>query len=203
MKKKIACIFLLLFIIILLLWLVFANDHEDSTHFVIPDSSSVTFEELISFPYVTDGVWSFISLKTRLNGKFVYSSNINQDSECIQLLDELKEILDQVPLYTYVPEEKVRNYDKHVKDLLWEKEGKPLYIQIAAGTLAPLKINPGDISPTHVRIYSLDGSRCYLTIGYRKETEIDSTHYVFYTDDPVIVEALFGFAESLKTVNIE
>lgn len=43
---------------------------------------------------------------------------------------------------------------------------------------------------TGVRIFTLDNTCCYLVVSYQTEPEPDTTHYVFSSDDPQLLESL-------------
>ena len=88
-----------------------------------------------------------------------------------------------------------------MKELLWEQEERLLYLQMGASVHIAEQENT--LVPSHVRLYCLDESRCYLTIGYHKGTIIKSNHYVFYTEDAALIEELFLFAESLLEADLE
>lgn len=193
--KKLFNAVLVLVCVTLIVGLFSGCDHEDTTEFVMAETAEITFEELLSPPYVTPDVWSFIDFwEIKCNGKSLYPANAEKDLY-LEIEEGLREILKDATLHAYIPEGKVRNYDKHIKELLWEQEYS-LYLQIAAGIVGSVQVQEDTLVPSHVRLYCLDGSRCYLTIGYHKGTIIKSNHYVFYTDDPALINELFLFAES-------
>ena len=43
---------------------------------------------------------------------------------------------------------------------------------------------------TGVRIFTLDNTCCYSVVSYQTEPEPDTTHYVFTSDDPQLLESL-------------
>lgn len=178
---------------IVLAMLLFGCDHEDTTEYVIADVSEITFEELLSPPYVTPDAWSFANSWWLECGGESLSPTRAEEKLYLEIEEGLREILKGETLYTYIPEGKVRNYDKHVKELLWEQEDRLLYLQMGAS----VHVAEDTLVPSHVRLYCLDESRCYLTIGYHKGTIIKSNHYVLYTEDAALIEELFLFAESL------
>lgn len=195
MKQKIILVIVLAVLILLIVFLLYGNDHEDLTDYTVPEVSQITFEELIAEPYVTQGVWDFVRYDLQYQGNSV-SGDLSENEDCKIIAQELRQVLKDEPLYTYAGQGNGADYDRQIEEQLGEKkEDMLLYVQLGAGTLPPLSIEKGDIAPTHVRLYALDQSRCYLTIGYRAEGELRSTHYVFYTDDPVLIEELFCFAE--------
>ena len=57
--KKLFYVGLVLVCITLTVGLLSRCDHDDTTEFVIADVSEITFEELLSPPYVTPDAWSF------------------------------------------------------------------------------------------------------------------------------------------------
>lgn len=199
MKKKrllgwlAAGICLALLVVVLQQW-----GHEDLTTFVQPDDSEVTFEELLSAPYVTEGVWEFVDLwQIEVDG-VTAEANMENKNLHMGIQQSLRDILRDVPLSSYIPEETVRNYDKHVKALLWETEETPaLYLQLAAGRDLTNPIQEGDVSLNLLHLYSFDGIRTYLTVGYRTEPELESPTYVFYTDDPQVSADLFAFVREM------
>lgn len=195
--KKIK-ILLLVFVCVLALTIVLQQcDHEDTITFVKADAAEVTFEELLAPPYAAEGIWSFVDTwRLECNGQYLDDVTGKEDLY-IALADGLREVLQGETLHAYLPDVKDRAYDKHVKDLLWDQEDIPLFFQISAGILPTVRDNDTDVIPTMVNLYSLDGKRCYLTIGYRNNIEITGTYYVYYTDDPELVEALFSFAEQM------
>ena len=194
--KKAFYVVLVFVCITLMVGLLSGCDHDDTTQFVMADISEITFEELLAPPYVTPDVWSFVDLWwLECNGENLDHTRA-EEKLYLEIEEGLREILKGETLYTYIPEGKVRNYDKHVKELLWEQEYS-LYLQIAAGIVGSVQELEDTLVPSHVRLYCLDGSRCYLTIGYHKGTIIKSNHYVFYTEDTALIEELFLFAESL------
>lgn len=185
---------------IVLAMLLFGCDHEDTTEFVMADTSEITFEELLSPPYVTPDVWSFVnSWHLECNGESLDPTRA-EEKLYLEIEEGLREILKDATLHTYIPEGKVRNYDKHIKELLWEQE-RLLYLQMAAG--GTRSVQEDTLVPSHIRLYCLDESRCYLTIGYHKGTVIKSNHYVFYTEDAALIDELFLFAESLLEADLE
>ena len=195
--KKLFYVVLVLVCITLAVGLLSRCDHEDTEEFVIADVSEITFEELLSPPYVTSDAWSFAnSWWLECGGESLYPTHA-EEKLYLEIEEGLREILKGEMLHTYIPEGKVRNYDKHVKELLWEKEDRLLYLQMGAS----VHVAEDTLVPSHVRLYCLDESRCYLTIGYHKGTIIKSNHYVFYTDDPTLINELFLFVESLLEVN--
>lgn len=199
MKKKALhmAIFILALLLLFVVWMR-ACDHEDLEHYSRAEVSEITFEELISAPYVKEGVWSFVDM-WRLYCRGDYSDPILGEEGLYQeIAAGLQTALAGETLYTYVPQEKVRDYDKHIEELLsGYGDDVPLFLQLSAGSLPPLEIAEGDVSPTLVRLYCLDEHRCYLTIGYRAEGDLESTHYVFYTEDPAVVEELFLLAQDI------
>ena len=198
-KKKILYVAIALFCMVLLVVLLQQCNHEDLTEFVIAEVSEITYDELLSPPYAAEGTWSFVDLwNIECNGNYL-DPTLAENNLYIEIADGLREILHGEVLHTYIPQEKIRSYDKHVKELLWETENRLLFLQIAAGTLSSMGNNEYDLKPTLVRIYAFDDIRCYLTIGYRNDLEINANHYVFYTEDPELVEELFTFAETMAT----
>lgn len=187
--------------VIVLLVLLSGCDHEDTTEFVIADVSTITFEELLSPPYVTPDAWSFANSWWLECGGENLDPTRAEEKLYLEIEKGLREILKGETLYTYIPEGKVRNYDKHVKELLWEQEDRLLYLQMGASV--HIAEQADTLVPSHVRLYCLDESRCYLTIGYHKGTIIKSNHYVFYTEDAALIEELFVFAESLLEADLE
>ena len=186
---------------IVLAMLLFGCDHEDTTEFVMADTSEITFEELLSPPYVTPDAWSFANSWWLECGGENLDPTRAEEKLYLEIEKGLREILKGETLYTYIPEGKVRNYDKHVKELLWEQEERLLYLQMGASV--HIAEQEDTLVPSHVRLYCLDESRCYLTVGYHKGTIIKSNHYVFYTEDAALVEELFLFAESLLEADLE
>ena len=196
-KKKVICVISILLCILLLVVLLQQCGHEDSINFTKPDVSEITYEELLSPPYVVEGVWSFVDLwQLECNGEGIYPENA-EENLYIEIAEGLLEVLKGETLYAYLPDVNERAYDKHVKELLWNHDKIPLYLQISAGTLPPLTCDDYDVKPTLVNLYSFDGERCYLTIGYRNNIEIKGNYYVFYTDDSNLVKELFSFADSM------
>ena len=194
MKKKtlIAWIVVLLCMIGLVVLLQQCN-HEDLTTFKMADVSEITFEELLSPPYVTMDQWSFLDVWTVDSHGVKSDHTLAEDGFYLEMAEDLRKILEGVMLHTYVPEENVRNYDKHVKELLWENDYYPIKLQMTAGVLSPVERSEGNLEPRFVRLYGLDGSRYYLTIGYSDGIEPDITAYVFYIDDPIAISQLAAF----------
>jgi len=200
MKKKTLVTWIVVILcLVLIVVLLQQCNHDDQTEFALADVSEITFEELLAPPYVTMDEWSFVDMwQLECNGE--YSDPIIAEEDLyIEIAEGLRENLKGETLHTYIPEGKVRNYDKHVRELLWEHEGDyPLHLQLSAGILySGVEVGEEDLVPTMVRLYSLDGSRCYLTIGYSKGTIMKRNHYVFYTDDPQVIGKLFDFAEAM------
>ena len=192
--KKAFYVVLVFVCITLMVGLLSGCDHDDTTQFVMADISEISFEELLSPPYVTLEKWSFVdSWGIECNGKSLDPINAEEDLY-LEITEGLREILKDETLYTYVPEGKVRNYDKHVKELLWEQEYL-MRLRMGAAIIGSVQVQADDLVPNSVWLYCLDGSRCYLTIGYQKGTVIKRNHYVFYTDDPALINELFLFAE--------
>ena len=65
MKKKALymAIFILALLLLFVVWM-HACDHEDLEHYTQTEVSEITFEALISAPYVKEGVWSFVDMWT-------------------------------------------------------------------------------------------------------------------------------------------
>ena len=198
MKKKtlITWIIVLLSVFLLVVLLQRCN-HEDLTTFEMADVSEITFEELLSPPYVTMEQWSFLDMWTVDSHGVISDQTHAEDGSYLEMADEFREILQGVTLHTYVPEEKMRNYDKHVKELLWEKDMYPVKVEMTTGLLSPAEKAKDNLAPRFVRLYGLDGSRYYLTIGYSDGIEPDITAYAFYIDDPIAISQLCAFSHRI------
>lgn len=197
MKKKIVFALLIVVIILIIVILIQSCGHEEATY-LFPKEATVTYEELISAPYVTENSWNYVDLWTiQCNGNYLdptLSENDIHDEIAVSLAD----VLNNEALHAYLPEENLKKHNAHIKDLLDVSiEEIPLYIQIAAGTSSSLQIQEGDIKPTVITIYSFDSERCYLTIGYRREPEPKTEKYIYYTDDSTVVKALFTYANTI------
>ena len=199
MKKK--ALYMAIFILVLLLLFVVwmhACDHEDLEHYTQAEVSEITFEALLCAPYVKEGVWSFVDMWSLICRGDYSDSILGEEDLYEEIAVGLQTVLEGETLHAYAPPVKVRDYDKHIEELLsGYGEDVPLFLQLSAGSLPPLEITEGDVAPTHVRLYCLDEQRCYLTIGYRAEGYLESTHYVFYTEEPAVVENLFRFAQDI------
>ena len=194
MKKKtlITWIIVLLCIVGVIVLLQQCN-HEDLTTFEMADVSEITFEELLTAPYVTIDQWSFVNMWQVDSHGVISDQTHAEDGFYLEMAEEFREILKDVTLHTYMPEENARNYDKHVKELLWENDYYPIKLQMSAGVLSPVERSKDMLEPRFVRLYGLDGSRYYLTIGYSDGIEPEITAYAFYIDDPIAISQLAAF----------
>lgn len=195
MKKKIVIALSIVIILLIIVTMIQSCDHEEAAY-LFPEEATVTYEALISAPYVTENSWDYADLWTiQCNGNYLdptLSENDIHDEIAVGLAD----VLNNEALHAYLPEENLKKHNAHVNDLLNVNiEEIPLYIQIAAGS--SLQIQEGDIKPTVITIYSFDSERCYLTIGYRIEPEPKTEKYIYYTDDSTVVNALFTYAETI------
>lgn len=195
MKKKIVIALSIVIILLIIVAMIQSCDHEEAAY-LFPKEATVTYEALISAPYVTENSWDYADLWTiQCNGNYLdptLSENDIHDEIAVGLAD----VLNNEALHAYLPEENLKKHNAHVNDLLNVNiEEIPLYIQIAAGS--SLQIQEGDIKPTVITIYSFDSERCYLTIGYRIEPEPKTEKYIYYTDDSTVVNALFTYADTI------
>ena len=192
-KKRLITWLAVLLSLVLLVVLLQQCNHEDLITFELPEVSEITLEELLSPPYVTMDKWTF------LNRWWVDSHGVKtteeyaEDDFYLQMAEEFCEILEGVTLHTYVPEEKVRNYDKHVKELLWENDYYPIKVRMTTGVLRNVDRQEDNREPRFVRLYGLDGSRYYLTIGYGDGINPEITAHAFYIDDPIAISQLAAF----------
>ena len=198
MKKTILIFLVLMLLILLPLLFAQCSNHDETHEFVIADVSEITFEALLSPPYTVEGVWSFID-KWTLSYNGVASDSISGEEGLYkEIAAGLQEILKGKVLHTYIPQKNIKNYDKHVRELLWEHEETiPMYLQLSAGTLPTLTCDDYDITPTLVNLYAFDSNRCYITVGYRNNIEIKGTYYVFYTEEPAVIAELFDFTQAM------
>ena len=195
MKKKtlITWIIVLLCLVGLIVLLQQCN-HEDLTTFKMADVSEITFEELLSSPYVTMDQWSFVDLWTVRCGGQSADASIAEMGSAEKIGVDLRELLKGVTLHTYAPEEKVRNYDTHVKELLWERNDCHTYLQLVAACDPNTPLNDDDLTLHMLHLYILDASQGYLTISYRTGAEPESKAYVFSINDPVTISQLVSYA---------
>lgn len=169
-------------------------DHEDLTTFAMADISEITFEELLSTPYVTVDQWSFADLWTARCGGQSADSSIAEKGSAEKIGEDLRELLEGVTLHTYAPEEKVKNYDTHVKELLWERSDCHTYLQLMAAHDPNTPLSDDDLTLHMVHLYIFDASQGYLTISYRTGSEPESKAYVFFINDPITISQLVSLA---------
>lgn len=168
-------------------------DHEDLTTFAMADISEITFEELLVPPYVTVDQWPFADLWTARCGGQSADSSIAEKGSAERIGEDLRELLEGVTLHTYAPEEKVKNYDTHVKELLWERNDCHTYLQLVAAHDPNTPISDDDLTLHMVHLYIFDASQGYLTISYRTGSEPESKAYVFSINDPITISQLVSF----------
>jgi len=168
-------------------------DHEDLTTFEMADISESTFEELLSLPYVTMDEWSFVDLWTARCGGQSADASMAEKGSAKKIGKDLRELLEGVTLHTYEPEEKVKNYDTHVKELLWERNDCHTYLQLVAAHDPNTPLSDDDLTLHMVHLYIFDASQGYLTISYRTGSEPESKAYVFSINDPITISQLVSF----------
>ena len=195
MKKKTLIVWIIVLLCILgVIVLLQQCNHEDLTTFEMADVSEITFEELLTAPYTTVEDWSFADLWTVRCGGQSTDASLAEKGYAEKIGEGLRETLKGVTLCTYVPEEKVRNYDAHVKELLWEQDDCHTYLQLVAACDPNTPLDDDDLTLHMLHLYIFDASQGYLTISYRTGAEPESKAYVFSINDPITISQLVSFA---------
>ena len=193
-KKSLITVLIVLLCLAGIVLLLQQCGHEDLTTFQMADVSEITLEELLSQPYITVDNWSFVDLWTVKCGGQSADASMAAKGSGGKIGQDLRELLKDVTLQTYAPEEKARNYDAYVKELLWEREDYHTTLQLTAGYDTGTALGDDDLTLSMLRQYILDASKGYLTISYRTGAEPESSAYVFTIDDPVVISDLVSFA---------
>lgn len=191
MKKKTLIVWIIVLLCILgVIVLLQQCNHEDLTTFEMADVSEITFEELLTDPYTTVEDWSFVDLWTVRCGGQSTDASLAEKGYAEKIGEGLRETLKGVTLCTYVPEEKVRNYDAHVKEVLWEQDDCHTYLQLVAACDPNTPLDDDDLTLHMLHLYIFDASQGYLTISYRTGAEPESKAYVFSINDPITISQL-------------
>lgn len=193
-KKSLITVLIVLLCLAGIVLLLQQCGHEDLTTFQMADVSEITLEELLSQPYITVDNWSFVDLWTVKCGGQSADASIAAKGSGGKIGQDLRELLKDVTLQTYAPEEKARNYDACMKEFLWEREDYHTTLQLTAGYDTGTALGDDDLTLSMLRLYILDASKGYLTVSYRTGGEPESSAYVFTIDDPVLISDLVSFA---------
>lgn len=196
-KKSLITVLIVLLCLAGLVLLLQQCGHEDLTTFQMAEVSEITLEELLSPPYITVENWSFVDLWTAKCGGQSADASMAAKGSGGKIGQDLRELLNDVTLQTYTPNMKARNYDAHVKELLWEREDYHTSLQLTAGYDTGTALGDDDLLLSMLRLYILDDSKGYLTVSYRTGAEPESSAYIFTIDDPVTISDLVSFAAQI------
>lgn len=181
-KVLIAC---LVIVAILGSCFAFGSHEQRMSRYVEAPIQTATFEELLTAPYATDGSWEFYEVLSMYHEESTSSAQSPPDHE--KLIADLRALLkDQA--FTGVPKQGfLRSYDGYFENLFsvkpWETS---FYLQLRCTSVQLPQ--DGATEVTGVRVFALDNACCYLVVSYQTEPEPNTTHFVFSSDDPVLLE---------------
>lgn len=197
-KKTLLTLFAILVCFTALIVLLQYN-HMDQLTYTMADVSEITFEELLSPPYVTVDDWSFVDQWSVRCGGQSTDSRIASKGSVQKLWVGLEELLGEELLQAYLLTERKESYHQHVKELLDETKFYHTYLQIRAKSNPGTPIRKDDSVLRMLQLYIRDASECYLVLSYRTGRMPSMKAYVFSIYDPVVLSQLVSYAANLTT----